>query len=196
MKPDLIQRSRPLSLLSETRIRKILSGETMEKILAKKALSQWLKKLEGYAIYAPTYQDDIWMYDIPSDIDAVKLDYPNTVQAPKKIIFPQREIFLEFSKHEDGTPEMKEILPNPSPIILGVRPCDAKALTLYDMVFGGDPKDPYYWKRRDKAVLVGLTCSTPPSVNCFCPSVDGSPSSKEGLDILLTDLGSVIIWKS
>lgn len=163
----------------------------MEKILEKTALSQWLKKLEGYDIYAPTFQDDIWTYDIPPDLDAVKLDYPNTIQSPKKILFPQREIFMEFGKNDDGTPEMKETLPNPSPfVMLGVRPCDARALTLYDMVFGGDPKDPYYWARRDKGALVGLTCSAPPSVNCFCPTVDGSPSSTEGLDILLTDLGS------
>ncbi len=78
---------------------------------------------------------------------------------------------MEFSKHDDGTPEMKEILPNPSPfIILGVRPCDARALTLYDMVFGGDPKDPYYWARRDKGVLVGLTCSTPPFGELLLPN--------------------------
>ncbi len=65
----------------------------MEKILAKTALSQWLKKLAGYAIYAPTYQDDIWTFDIPPDLDAVNLDYPNTVQAPKKITLPSERDF-------------------------------------------------------------------------------------------------------
>jgi len=70
-----------------------------------------------------------------------------------------------------------------------VRPCDAKAVTLTDKVFGGDFKDPYYWKRRNSTTLVGLTCNKPPSPNCFCLSVDGSPHSKEGLDILMTDLG-------
>jgi ferredoxin len=86
---------------------------------------------------------------------------------------------------------MSETLPDPAPfIVLGVRPCDAKALTQYDMVFGGDTKDPYYWARRDKGVLVGLGCATPPSPNCFCPTVGGSPHSTDGLDILLTDLGT------
>jgi ferredoxin len=163
----------------------------MDKILAKKSLTQWLKKLDGYDIYAPVPQDDTWNYDRISDPDTIGLDFLNTVQSPKKIFLPQREVFLEFSRSEDGTPQMSETLPDPAPfIVLGVRPCDAKALTQYDMVFGGDTKDPYYWARRDKGVLVGLGCATPPSPNCFCPTVGGSPHSTDGLDILLTDLGT------
>jgi ferredoxin len=62
-------------------------------------------------------------------------------------------------------------------------------VTLTDLVFGGEIRDDYYWKRRNSAVLVGLACAGPPSTNCFCLSVNGSPHSKEGLDVLLTDLG-------
>ncbi len=163
----------------------------MDKILAKKSLTQWLKKLDGYDIYAPFPQDDTWNYDLVTDPAKVSLDYLNTAQAPKKIIFPQREVFLEFARTEDGAPQMTETLPDPAPfIVLGVRPCDAKALTQHDMVFAGEYTDPYYWARRDKSVLVGLGCATPPSPNCFCPTVDGSPHSKQGLDILLTDMGA------
>lgn len=163
----------------------------MDKILAKKSLTQWLKKLDGYDLYAPVPQDDTWNYDLIADPDTIGLDFLNTVQPPKKIFLPQREVFLEFSRSVDGTPQMSETLPDPAPfIVLGVRPCDAKALTQYDMVFGGDTKDPYYWARRDKGVLIGLGCATPPSPNCFCPTVGGSPHSTDGLDILLTDLGT------
>jgi len=163
----------------------------MDKILAKKSLTQWLKKLNSYDIYAPVPQDDTWNYDLIADPDTIGLDFLNTVQPPKKIFLPQREVFLEFSRSVDGTPQMSETLPDPAPfIVLGVRPCDAKALTQYDMVFGGDTKDPYYWARRDKGVLIGLGCATPPSPNCFCPTVGGSPHSTDGLDILLTDLGT------
>jgi ferredoxin len=58
-----------------------------------------------------------------------------------------------------------------------------------DKVFSGEFTDTYYWKRRNQTTLVGLACDTPPSENCFCTSVEGSPHSEEGLDILLTDLG-------
>jgi len=169
---------------------KILSGETMEKILSKKSFPQWVKKLSSYTIYAPVKKDDLWEYDVIDKPESIDFDYPNAVLSPKKIIFPQREILLEFSSSNEEGLQVKEILPGETPsVIFGVRPCDGKALTLTDKVFGGDFQDPYYWNRRNSIIVVGLSCSIPPSPDCFCLSVDGSPHSREGLDILMTDLG-------
>lgn len=162
----------------------------MEKVLSKKAFPQWVKKLESYTIYAPQKDGDLWNFEVIKNSKIIDLDYLNTVLSPKKIIFPQREVLLEFGTSNEEELKVKEVLPEEMPsVIFGVRPCDAKALTLTDKVFGGDFKDPYYWKRRNLTTLIGLTCNTPPSSNCFCLSVDGSPHSKEGLDILMTDLG-------
>jgi sulfhydrogenase subunit beta (sulfur reductase) len=169
---------------------KILSGETMDKILSKKSFSQWVKKLQSYRIYAPSRDNDIWIYKTVNHPEEINLDFQTTALAPKAIIFPQREIFLEFRQTEQMTPEIKEVLPEEEPtIVFGVRPCDARAVTLMDKVFGGDIEDIYYWKRRNQTTMVGLACNTPPSPNCFCLSVEGSPHSNEGLDILMTDLG-------
>jgi ferredoxin len=179
------------------RIPKILSGETMEKILQKKSLPKWVEKLKNYEIYAPVKKDNYWSFEIIEKAGDISLDFPNAVQAPKKIINPQREVFLEFGKSEEDKPEIKEVLPEDKPVaIFGVRPCDSKALTLTDLVFGGEFKDLYYGNRRDQAVIIGLACHTPPSPNCFCTSVDGSPHSEEGFDILLTDLGDRFFVKS
>lgn len=162
----------------------------MEKVLSKKAFPQWVKKLEFYTIYSPRKDGDFWNYEVIKNSEIIDLDYLNTVLSPKKIIFPQREVLLEFSTSNEEELKVNEVLPEETPsVIFGVRPCDAKALTLTDKVFGGDFKDPYYWKRRNSTALVGLACNTPPSPNCFCLSVDGSPHSQEGLDILMTDLG-------
>jgi len=162
----------------------------MEKVLSKKAFPQWVKKLESYTIYAPQKDGDLWNFEVIKNSEIIYLDYLNTVLSPKKIIFPQREIFLEFTTSDENRLEVKEVLPDENPtVIFGVRPCDGKALTLTDKVFGGDFEDLYYWKRRNSTTLVGLTCNAPPSANCFCLSVGGSPHSKEGLDILMTDLG-------
>jgi sulfhydrogenase subunit beta (sulfur reductase) len=169
---------------------KILSGETMDKLLSKKAFSQWVKMLQSYRIYAPLRDDDIWTYEVVKPPEHIDLDFLTTALSPKKMIFPQKEVFLEFRKTTEEAPEIKEVLPEEDPtIIFGVRPCDAKALTLTDKVFGGDFEDIYYWKRRNHTTLVGLACNTPPSPNCFCLSVEGSPHSTDGLDILMTDLG-------
>ncbi len=162
----------------------------MEKILTKKSFPEWAEKLKAYKIYAPILDDGTWSYEVINKAGDIDLDFPNTVQAPKKIINPQREVFLEFGRSDEDTPEIKEVLPEEKPVVIfGVRPCDAKALTLTDMVFDGDSKDVYYLKRRNQTVIIGLSCNTPPSPNCFCTSVDGSPHSEEGFDILLTDLG-------
>jgi sulfhydrogenase subunit beta (sulfur reductase) len=120
----------------------------------------------------------------------LKLEYLNTIQAPKTIVLPQKETFLEFKVSDDGSPELKESLPEESTwVVFGVRPCDARALTLTDKVFGGEFKDPYYWARRNQTIIIGLACNTAPSPNCFCLTVDGSPHSRDGMDISLTDLG-------
>lgn len=162
----------------------------MEKILKKKSFPHWMKKLTAYKIYAPVQDGDSWNFALLENPEEINLDHASTVLAPKAMIFPQREILLEFSTTDDNQLEVREALPEEDPsIIFGVRPCDARALTLTDKVFGGDYTDPYYWSRREQTILVGISCNTPPSTNCFCLSVDGSPHSKEGLDILMTDLG-------
>ncbi len=139
----------------------------MDKILAKKDFPQWLKKLVGsHTVYAPLPEGDIWNYKVVTDSAAVNLDFLNTTVPPKGIIFPQKEVFLEFqaSSGEKGeTIEVTEVLPENKPVaVFGVRPCDGKAFFLQDKVFGGEFVDPYYQKRRDLTTLVGLACSTPP----------------------------------
>jgi len=161
----------------------------MEKILNKKSLSQWVKKLNAYQVYAPSRDGDIWNYALIEKPENLQLDHTNTVLSPKTIIFPQTEILLEFDASNENDLQVNETLPQQQPtVIFGVRPCDAKAIILMDKVFGGDFVDPYYWNRKNQTILVGVTCNSPPSPNCFCLSVNGSPHSKDGLDILLTDM--------
>jgi ferredoxin len=162
----------------------------MEKILEKKSLSRWVKKLDAYQVYAPAKDGDVWNYALIEKPEDLLLDHTNTVLSPKAIVFPQTEILLEFNTSNENELRLNESLPQQQPtIIFGVRPCDAKAITLTDKVFGGDFVDPYYWKRRNQTLLIGLTCNTPPSPNCFCLSVGGSPHYHDGLDILMTDMG-------
>lgn len=162
----------------------------MEKILKKESFPAWIEKLTSYTLYAPVTRDGLCNYEVLDDHETVELNHLNTLLPPKTIIFPPRETYFEFCHSPGETPDIRETLPEEKEtVIFGVRPCDAKALTLTDKVFGGEFNDVYYWKRRNQTVLVGLACNTPPSPHCFCLSVHCSPYSKEGLDILLTDLG-------
>jgi ferredoxin len=162
----------------------------MDKILGKKDLPRWLKNLSSSDVYAPQRRDDVWSYELVRDPETVGLDYSQTAVPVKSLIFPSREIFLEFREAEGEGVELVERRPDGKPaVVFGVRPCEGKALILMDKVFGGEFEDLYYQKRRRATTLVGLACATPPSANCFCVSVNGLPHSKEGLDVLLTDLG-------
>ena len=161
----------------------------MEKILTKKSFPKWISKLATVQIFAPVEKENLWSYEAVNAAE-ITTEFTNVIQSPKKIIFPQRELFLEYRQGDNGSPEIKEILPEEQEsIIFGVRPCDAMGVSHMDKVFGGDIEDIYYWKRRNQVTLVGLGCNTPPSPNCFCTSVDGSPFSHDGLDLLLTDMG-------
>jgi len=165
----------------------------MEKTLAKKSFPQWIKKLDSWKVYLPRKDEEgRWDYAEAQGGD-IRLDFLQTTVPPKQILFPQREVFLEFTKTLTGkqeTLQVNEVLPEVGPtVIIGVRPCEARAAWLLDEVFGGEFRDVYYWKRRDQVALVGFACTTPPSENCFCTSVEGSPCSEVGLDLLLTDLG-------
>ena len=161
----------------------------MERLLAKKALPTWAEHLEAYGIYAPVKVGGKWRFEAVEQAADIRLDHLNTILSPKKIVFPQREIFFRFESMETGF-RVEEQLPAKKPtVIFGVRPCDAAALVLMDLVFDGDYEDPYYWSRRNQITLVGLACNTPPSDHCFCTSVAGSPYQTQGLDVLMTDLG-------
>jgi sulfhydrogenase subunit beta (sulfur reductase) len=166
----------------------------MEKIISKQSVPEWVKKLDDYTIFAPVKREDHWSFEVIENPDVIDLGYLNTTPSPKKAVFPPREVFFEFSGAENGNEpdqmEIKETFPEEKPqIVFGIRPCDAKAINLIDQVFAGDFNDPYYLKRREMTILVGLGCAVPPSDNCFCTSVGGSPHGKTGLDILVTDLG-------
>jgi ferredoxin len=91
-------------------------------------------------------------------------------------------------KYKNGRAESTEKVTQKR-VLLGVRPCDARANLLLDNVFAAeDYEDVYYTNKRENTVIIGLGCRQPLST-CFCTSFGGGPFSKEGLDILLVDIG-------
>jgi sulfhydrogenase subunit beta (sulfur reductase) len=105
---------------------------------------------------------------------------PNTRLSLKSVFFPQREVLLSFKGSAlEAVPAVDANL-----VVFGARPCDARALTWMDGVFGGGGReDPYFTERRRAAVVVALACDEP-CETCFCTSVGGSPYGTEGADVL------------
>ncbi len=153
-------------------------------LLNKEKWSEFTGKLSG-KVLAPVKQGDRVRFAPPADGEAPSLDYDNTLVPSKAAVFPQTETLYRFQL---GQTELEQPQLDEQVVLLGVRPCDARAMNLVERLFRWDVDDPYYLKRRELTTVVGLACNAP-GLNCFCPSVGGGPASTEGLDLLMVDLG-------
>ncbi|MDI7252990.1 MAG: hypothetical protein QME89_10615, partial [Actinomycetota bacterium] len=147
-----------------------------------------LQELTKFRLIAPAKSDEVVIFKQITDPGEAFLEYGNSTVPPKKVVFPQTETLFRFQR---GNPELREknVEEEGTTVIFGLRPCDARAMSIVDRLFSWDYEDPYYLKRRELTTLVGLACVEPPSINCFCTSLGGSPFGTEGLDMLLADMG-------
>jgi hypothetical protein len=77
----------------------------------------------------------------------------------------------------DVTPDDYE---TPRFALLGVRPCDVRAVGILDRVLtGGRHVDPVYSGRRDGALIIAVEC-TEPGATCFCASMECGPAADAG----------------
>jgi Predicted oxidoreductases of the aldo/keto reductase family len=161
----------------------------MKYILPKHELNALLERWSAeYAVLAPQKAgaySEFLPFTAPSELC---LEEPhNTRYPPKALFFPQSEAILKY-KQNLGQLESIEAVPQKR-VIFGIRPCDAKAVTLLDTVFAeGDNQDPFWLARRAETLLIGLGCNEP-GATCFCTSTESGPFHTDGLDALLTDLG-------
>jgi len=70
----------------------------------------------------------------------------------------------------------------------GMRACDLQALRIHDAVFMNCAyPDPYYRSRRERLLIVAVTCSSAGGT-CFCDSMGSGPAAGEGYDLALTEI--------
>jgi len=153
--------------------------------ISKKDMNEFIQSLiVDYIVYAPVNVDGIFSFKPVTNFQGIDSDYQNSKKPPKEIFFPQSETMFKYEKGKvTSTEKVKK-----KRILLGIRPCDAKAILLLDNVFAApDYKDVYYINKRESTIIIGLGCRRPLS-SCFCTSFGGSPFSKDGLDILLIDI--------
>ncbi len=153
--------------------------------LKKDQLSSFLAGLgEEHVLYAPVDVEGVVRFRRVSASDEIHLDGPNSGVSPKEIFLPSRETLYEFTQDQ-----VTEKLPDEKRVVVGIRPCDVRALTILDGVFDSeDVKDPFYISWRTNTVIVALACNEP-RATCFCSSVGGDPFGEDGSDVLLVDLG-------
>ncbi|MGE5140405.1 MAG: 4Fe-4S dicluster domain-containing protein, partial [Rudaea sp.] len=103
---------------------------------------------------------------------------------------PEQLIFSAVLK--DGAARSFEIVDERPPAeklaLVGVRPCDLRAIQAQDRVFMGGPFiDHGYKARRENALIIAVNCSQPGGT-CFCASTGTGPEAKSGYDLSLTEV--------
>jgi sulfhydrogenase subunit beta (sulfur reductase) len=72
--------------------------------------------------------------------------------------------------------------------LLGVRPCELKALAIHDQVLTqSDYDDPHYRRLRNDTFIIAVNCGRPAGT-CFCTSMGTGPEAKTGFDLALTEV--------
>ncbi len=137
-----------------------------------------------YEVIGPVAKGDAFVFGTITDPSELRLDYGTTILPPKKYFVPPAEELMRF-RTEDGHVMSDTAHADPR-VLFGLHPCDINALMLMDNVFLGEFEDPYYKARRDKTLLVGVSCT--PDDGCFC-NAWGTDEVHWGFDIFLTDLG-------
>ena len=156
-------------------------------VLSKSDLPKFITELlKKNKVFAPVKNNDITLFDQITKATEMNLDFSNSQVPPKNILFNQTETLFKFTPGKKVKIEPVNI--DEKKVIFGIRPCDAKSLTILDHAFGGEYKDPYYLTKRKNTILIGLSCKKP-ALNCFCNSFDNGPASSKYVDILLTDIG-------
>lgn len=172
-----------------------------QKILAKDQLDAFLQGLKGASdLFAPAMVDGKTAWAPVESAAGILTEFSNTEMSPKDFFFPQTECMMRF-KNLAGDPEGMVMKAEPElakpRVVWNIRPCDAKAFKVLDMIFIQDEmtNDLYWRDKREKTTLVGLACNNP-CPTCFCTSMNCGPHHEEGLDVLLTDLGDKYLAKA
>ena len=167
------------------------------KVIEKNKMPLFVEELrKEYEVFAPIKKEEFVSFERVSSGDELRLDFQNTKKSPKEVFLPQTEILFTYKVSGEGVEIEEASVPGKKTLLLGVRPCDAKAFFLLDKFFSsGEHKDLYYLEKRRNAIVIGLACNHPLST-CFCTSTGGSPFGREGMDILLQDINDKYVLET
>lgn len=160
------------------------------KVIEKSKIPAFIKDLTmEHDVFAPVKQRGFVSFERVSSGKEACLEFQNAKKPPKEIFFPQTEILFTYKVSKNGVETTESPTRERKMVLLAVRPCDARSFVMVDQFFSSEEiRDKYYSQKKENTATVGLACNHPSST-CFCTSVGGSPFGKEGMDLLLSDLG-------
>jgi len=156
------------------------------KLLDKEKLPSFFNLLnETGIVFAPVKQGEkICSFQKVDSLEMVELDYTRTMIPPKKLFIAPEEVIFTFDKEKEVYVAPEEL--SESIVIFGIHSCDIHALNLLSRVFLEKFTDSLYSDRREKTVIVGISCI--PDDYCFCKST-GTSFASDGFELFLHDIG-------
>jgi ferredoxin len=158
------------------------------KIITHTQLRNWLDEVaQEQTLVAPRSVSGVLLYRPVEVSDQISWEGARPALSAKEVFFPPTERLFLIEKKGDRVQLVDSFTPTPT-VLFGVRPCDARGIEILDAMFlWKEPVDPYYQRRRQSTVLVGLACKEMGPA-CFCTSMGGGPNSSEGMDLLLSEV--------
>jgi len=149
-----------------------------------------LKEL-GYTVIAPVKRGDVHVLAVVKDPSSIDLNFVRTVNSPKHFLYTMEEPLFRWRRTSSGL-IFEEIAPATKPCaFLGIKPCDANAISLLDEVLGTWCRDPYYLARRSSSFVIVYDCRHKDQY-CFCESVGHRQPAKGSYDLWVVEDGGEV----
>lgn len=134
----------------------------LAKEIKKDNLGKFFEEIaSSYTVIAPVKKGEDIVFAEAENFNDVVLEYTTTITPAKKFLLPYQETMFTFEKDK-----IREKLTDEKIALFGLHICDVNAIARLDKVFWNDP---YYRARREKMLIIGITCK--PNEKCFCKSV-------------------------
>ncbi len=157
------------------------------KVATRDALTTWLDRLaQNQRLIAPRDADGTLLYAPVTHAAEIVFDGTRPKMSAKSALFPATHTLLSIDKRGEQV-TLSEPAADPQ-VVFGLRPCDARGISVLDAVFiQREPVDTNYARRREATTLVGLAC-TAMGPTCFCSSMGGAPDDARHLDVLMSQV--------
>jgi NAD(P)H-flavin reductase len=159
------------------------------KILSKNDFADFVNALikdDSWNVIGVKAKGNKFAFGTIEDASELRLDYDVTLLPPKKYFFPQRETLFTYNLaggfSAKNPAEAKPI------VIIGVHPYDIVALFHMDEIFRETKSDPYYFKKRESSIIIGVNIQKMSKWNFS--TYMGAATVDYGYDLMLTDLGN------
>lgn len=158
--------------------------------LTRKNFLAALGSFSDYQVYAPKRTEDkvhlkeITILELPEN-----LKFERCTHSAKELFLPPEETLFYFKRFSSA---QKPLLDETKRLIIGLRPCDARALQVLDSNFlQGGFDDPYYRSRRENSLVLTIACREFEKT-CFCDALGLGPDLLNGADAIIYDLGDQV----